>query len=99
MLLARHHSHLSHLLIFIGSDRFASSCITTCFILNGEKVPVMITSSFVVCYLLNLIGLDSVPSCIGSSGNNIDWPVLNVYFGHSFIRKPGSCPAAVLFPL
>lgn len=47
----------------------------------------MITSSFVVCYLLNLIGLDSVPSCIGSSGNNIDGPVLNVYYGHSFISQ------------
>lgn len=34
------------------------------------------------CYLLNLIGLDSVPSCIGSSGDNIDGPVLNVYYGY-----------------
>lgn len=52
-----------------------------------KKVTVMITSSFVVCYLLNLIGLESVPSHIGSSGNNINGPVLNVYYGHSFISQ------------
>lgn len=35
MLLAHYQSHLTHLLIFIYSDRFASLCTITHFILNG----------------------------------------------------------------